>query len=408
MHPTHRFPHHHVLGHRGEYLRTLSRREVSVEVAFVRHPYLVPQTRVVTSQCRITLHAALLRRRQVDVAPDGQIEGVECLGVKEPDEVHDHNLAERNRLELAKRANAPIEPAERPGSVSTKRGHHLPNEARTLDPIPVPRAAMRTNGIEEVVATHAHAAGNGRDEFARERGLSGTTVPRDADDDRVTPLGASVRNHDAQILSPRAPDLEAGDDLRCCPIQPCDRNMRRCADLSLHGSAGRPKSQMRAEAVLPTGRLVSCEPPKTTKVIREISMHIIDMRRLRQQNRDVPLPAEERTPTEAECQRPIDDIRVTESLDDLLARHIDEEVRGERDMRRPFASLEPFADIHRLEESHDAVSLKLRNHRHLKSFARTQASAQISTEGSSLHPGCALEAWRAECIQCQIRRKRKP
>ena len=152
--------------------------------------------------------------------------------MEEPDEIHDHDLAERHRLDLAKSADVPIEPTERFRSASTERRQHLPNEAGSLDPIPVCRPAMRSYGVEEVVATHAHALGNGRDDFTRERGLAGSTVSGDPNHDRVTPICAASGDQRTQRRHPGG--------------RACDRNMRHRPDLPPAGVIADPRPKIHA------------------------------------------------------------------------------------------------------------------------------------------------------------------
>ena len=180
------------LGHRDPDLRRRRRPKTLIEVALVRHPDLVPQTRVIPPERRVAPHAPTLSGRKIDIAPDREVQRSDRLRMEETDEIHDEDLPGRNRLRITECSGTPIKPPEHARLTIAERPEYLPDEAGPLDPIPIRRSTVRPRWIEEVVASHPHAPWDQPEQVPRERGLSCAAIAGNPHDNRAATFCATA------------------------------------------------------------------------------------------------------------------------------------------------------------------------------------------------------------------------
>ncbi|VXB85926.1 hypothetical protein BACI9J_550001 [Bacillus altitudinis] len=147
-----------------------------------------------TPERAVTSHAPTSRSFEIHVTPDRDVEVRERLGVEESDQVDDQDVRPRQWLSRAEGSSRPVEPLERAHPTGPVRFEDRRDQTGTIDAVPVGGPLMGPNGVEEVVAADADRAGEPLDERARQRGLAGSAVPGDTDDDRCTRRGAAGRD----------------------------------------------------------------------------------------------------------------------------------------------------------------------------------------------------------------------
>lgn len=153
--------------------------ETRHKVLFIGQPDFVPEPIVIVAKSVIARLSPPGSNRDVDVDPDGEVEGSINLGMKQSDRIDDEYFGIRNSFWGSELSRTPVEAPELRCASRVKRVDYLAAQPNPFHTVPVGRAAMRSMRIEKVVPTNSSASIDRGAQRAGERGLSRSPEPGD-------------------------------------------------------------------------------------------------------------------------------------------------------------------------------------------------------------------------------------